>query len=113
LVADVDKELVTKYSNGETDPFYLALFTSWYNDGGFMSHEEIKEFIWHIGAEYWYETLVGLRCGYWEDTLGKVKPFTAGFSIQYGAYRFDFGYMSAGQNHPVTDTMRFSLTVGI
>ena len=114
LTLDVDKELVTKDSvTGDTDPFYLALFTSWYNDGGFMSSEEIKEFIWHIGAEYWYGDLVGLRCGYWHDTLGKVKPFTAGFSIQYGAYRFDFGYMSAGENHPVTDTMRFSITVGL
>ena len=113
LTADVDKELVTRYSDGSTDPFYIALFTSWYNDGGFMSAEELDEFIWHLGAEYWYGSLVGLRCGYWEDSLGKVKPFTIGFSIQYSAYRFDFGYMSAGENHPVTDTMRFSLTVGL
>ena len=113
LTMDVDKELVTKYDDGETDPFYIAFFTSWYNDGGFMSPEEIEEFIYHFGAEYWYGDLVGLRCGYWHDSLGKVKPFTAGFSIQYGVYRFDFGYMSAGENHPVTDTMRFSLTVGL
>jgi hypothetical protein len=91
----------------------VAFFTSWYNDGGFMSSEERKEFIWHLGAEYWYGSLVGLRCGYWEDDLGKVRPFTAGFSLQYSAYRFDFGYMTAGQNHPVTDTMRFSLTFGL
>jgi len=114
LTADVDKELVAKDpETGETDPFYIAMFTSWYNDGGFMSADEIEEFIWHFGAEYWYGNLVGLRCGYWHDSLGKVKPFTAGFSVQYGAYRFDFGYMSAGENHPVTDTMRFSLTVGL
>lgn len=113
VTADIDKELVTRYSDGDTDPFYVAMFTSWYNDGGFMSSEEMDEFIWHLGMEYWYGDLVGLRFGYWEDSLGKVFPFTAGFSLQYGAYRFDFGYMTAGENHPVTDTMRFSLTVGL
>ena len=110
---DVDKELVTRYDSNETDPFYIAMFTSWYNDGGFMSSEEMEEFIWHFGMEYWYGTLVGLRCGYWHDDLGKVKPFTAGFSLQYSVYRFDFGYMTAGENHPVTDTMRFSLSFGL
>jgi hypothetical protein len=113
LTFDVDKELVTRYSDGETDPFYVALFTSWYNDGGFFSSKELQELIWHVGTEYWYGNLVGLRCGYWYDDLGKVKPFTAGFSLQYNVYRFDFGYMSAGENHPVTDTMRFSLTFGL
>lgn len=112
MTFDVDKELVTRDENG-TDPFYIAMFTSWYNDGGFMSAKELEEFIWHAGMEYWYGNLVGLRCGYWYDDLGKVYPFTAGFSIQYSAYRFDFGYMTAGENHPVTDTMRFSLTFGL
>ena len=113
LTFDVDKELVTRDEDGSTDPFYAALFTSWYNDGGFFSSDEIEELIWHFGAEYWYGELVGLRCGYWHDALGKVKPFTAGFSIQYSVYRFDFGYMTAGENHPVTDTMRFSLSFGL
>ena len=112
FTCDIDKELVTRDEDG-TDPFYIALFTSWYNDGGFMSSKELEEFIWHLGTEYWYGSLVGLRCGYWYDDLGKVYPFTAGFSVQYGVYRFDFGYMTAGENHPVTDTMRFSLTFGL
>ncbi|MBL7190117.1 PorV/PorQ family protein [bacterium] len=110
---DVDKELVTRKANGESDPFYIALFTSWYNDGGFMSADELEEFIWHMGAEYWYGDMVGLRAGYWNDSLGKVKPMTFGLSVKYSAYRFDFGYMTAGENHPVTDTMRFSLTFGL
>lgn len=110
---DVDKELVTRYDDGDTDPFYIAMFTSWYNDGGFFAQRELDELIWHAGIEYWYGALVGLRAGYWSDKLGKVMPVTAGFSLQYSAYRFDFAYMTAGENHPVTDTMRFSLTMGL
>lgn len=113
MTLDFDKELVTRKSSGESDPFYIALFTSWYNDGGFMSAEELEEIIWHVGMEYWYGDLVGLRAGYWNDDLGKVKPLTFGMSVKYSAYRFDFGYMTAGENHPVTDTMRFSLTFGL
>ena len=110
---DVDKELVTRDLDGSSDPFYVALFTSWYNDGSILSPAELEELIWHFGAEYWYGSLVGLRCGYWNDDLGNVKPYTAGFSLQYNVYRFDFGYMTAGKDHPVTDTMRFSLTFGL
>jgi long-subunit fatty acid transport protein len=108
LTADMNKELVTKNADGTSDPFYLAIFTSWYND---PMKEELKELIWNFGVEYWYSTLVGLRAGYWHDVLGEVFPLTFGVSLQYSVYRFDFSYLSAEQGHPLQDTMRYSLSI--
>jgi hypothetical protein len=108
ITADMNKELVTKNADGTSDPFYLAIFTSWGND---PASEELKELIWNVGGEYWYSTLVGLRAGYWYDVLGDVKPVTFGLSLQYSVYRFDFSYWAAGEGHPLTDTMLYSISI--
>jgi hypothetical protein len=105
VVTDLNKELVVRHSDGTSDEFYQAMFTAW-GDG-----DLVKSTIWNVGAEYWYGTLVGLRAGYWNDDLGKVFPITFGVSLQYSVYRFDFSYLNAGQNHPLSDTMRYSLSV--
>ncbi len=107
---DLQKELVDRYDDGRAVPFYLALFTSWTNND---LENEIQGVIPNIGVEYWYSTLVGLRMGYYYDYLGDRFPLTFGFSLAYSSYRFDFGYVSAGEGHPLTDTMMFSLNLGI
>jgi len=130
---DVNKLLVRKYADGTTDPFYVAFVTSWIyhterewvrNTVTGDSTQELKDvaytpkafmydLIHNVGMEYWYSDLVGLRFGYWNDELGKVKPITYGASFKVSAYRFDFSYISAGKGHPLTDTMRLSLTMGL
>lgn len=105
ILSDLDKELVKRDKQGRSDEFYEALFSAW-GDGDLA-----KSLIWHLGAEYWYSTLVGLRGGYFNDHLGKVFPYTFGMSLKYSTYRFDFSYLTAGKNHPLTDTMRYSLSV--
>jgi hypothetical protein len=107
VASDVNKELVKRDNFGHSDEFYQALFTSW-GDANL-----VKSIIWNVGIEYWYSTLVGLRAGYWNDDLGKVFPYTFGVSLKYSSYRFDFSYLTAGTNHPLTDTMRYSLSVDL
>lgn len=107
VVSDLNKELVKRYANGRSDEFYEALFSAW-NDNSLL-----KTLIWNVGMEYWYSNLVGLRGGYWNDHLGKVFPYTFGISLKYSSYRFDFSYLTAGANHPLTDTMRYSLSVDL
>lgn len=107
---DLQKELVDRYDDGRAMPFYLALFTSWSNND---LQNEIDGIIPNIGIEYWYSTLVGLRMGYYYDKLGDRNPMTFGFSLGYASYRFDFGYVSAGEGHPLTDTMIFCFVLGI
>ena len=108
VTTDFNKLLVRRRANGSSDPFYKAIFTSWIDDPFDL---EMKKVISHFGIEYWYSDLIALRAGYWYDEIGKVKPTTFGAGIKYSLYRIDFGYIAAGQGHPLTDTMRFSFTV--
>lgn len=119
LVADMNKLMVhrtatptgeTTVVNGETievlenkvDPVFEAFFSSWQDDN----------YIFNLGGEYWYANLIALRAGYYYDPDGKVKYLTIGAGLKYSIYQFDFGYISAGDNHPLSDTMRFSMTIG-
>jgi hypothetical protein len=93
----------------ETDPFYKAIFTSW-GDGSLS--EQANQLISSIGLEYIYNSMISLRTGYYYDYDGKVQYPTFGAGLQYDKYRFDFSYISADSDSPLTDTMRFSLTAG-
>ena len=73
--------------------------------------QELREVIGNAGMEYWYGTYVGLRAGYLYDQEGDIKAPTFGAGLQYSNYRFDFGYVAAEEGHPLSDQMRFSLTV--
>jgi len=73
--------------------------------------QELREIIGNAGMEYWYGTYVGLRAGYLYDQEGDIKAPTFGAGLQYSNYRFDFGYVAAEEGHPLSDQMRFSLTV--
>lgn len=120
VVADVNKLMVTRNRDGSTDPFYKALFTSpWTIDE--VTYGENREVVDRKtlfngtvsgGIEYWYSSLFALRAGYYWDEPGKVKYTSFGGGIQYHLYRFDFGYVAAPENHPLANTMRFSLTIG-
>lgn len=106
---DVNKLLVRRHKDGTSDPVYKAIFTSWADD---PQKEEFKKMITHVGLEYWYNNMIALRAGYWHDEEGKVKPTTFGFGLRYSLYELDFGYIAAGEGHPLTDTMRLSLQIG-
>jgi len=105
LTGETDKLLVRKYPDGKTDPFYIALFTAWTDEPFFY------DLIYHAGMEYWYSDMVGLRMGYWNDEIGKVKPVTYGASFKVSAYRFDISYLTAEKGHPLTGTTHFSITI--
>ena len=113
LTADFNKLLVKRGTNGQSDPLYKAIGTSW--SGGFS--EVMKSFQSSIGAEYWYGNpkLIALRAGYfYEDPdHGRRKFITLGAGIRYDIYGFDFSYISTiEQNHPLANTLRFTLSVG-
>jgi hypothetical protein len=124
FVADMNKLMVTRHADGTSDAFYQAIFTSpWTvvdkekeNIGGDNEKviKETKIFNGTLsgGAEYWYSDLIALRAGYYWDKPGKVEFMSFGAGIQYSLYRFDFGYVSAAEGHPLANTMRFSLTIG-
>jgi hypothetical protein len=112
ISADFSKLLVKRGENGESDPVYKGIFTSF--SGGFDN--VMKSIQSSVGAEYWYGNpkVIGLRGGFfYEDPdKGKRKFITMGASIRYSLYGFDFSYISTiEENHPLANTLRFTLSV--
>ncbi len=114
LTADFNKLVVKRGDNGESDPLYKAIFTSW--GGG--ANNVLKSIQSSVGAEYWYgdPKLIGLTAGYfYEDPdHGARKYITLGAGLRYDIYGFDFSYINTiEQNHPLANTLRFTLMVNI
>ncbi len=109
VAMDANKILVRRYKDGTSDPFYKAIFTTW-TEGSFS--DQMRSFIISVGAEYVYNNMIFLRAGYYYDEEGEVKFPSFGAGLQYSKYRFDFSYVAAKQGHPLSDTMRFSLSIG-
>jgi len=84
-------------------------------DGSYsVFREEIAEVAFSIGAEYRYKKLFALRSGYHHENQakGNRRYFTLGLG---GGYKFlvaDISYLIAasGQNSPLANTFRFTLT---
>lgn len=88
-----------------------GMFSS-FNDapGGFR--EEMREFTWAMGLEYWYDKQFALRGGYFHENLykGNRKYFTLGAGLKYNVFGLDFAYLiPTEQRHPLENTLRFSL----
>ncbi|MBA4250182.1 MAG: hypothetical protein C0425_01400 [Chlorobiaceae bacterium] len=117
---DFSKLLVDKDTAGMSQKFYRAMFTTWTSKP--MS-EVMREIVTTMGFEYWYgkkeDFAFALRTGFfYEDpAFGNRKFLTFGAGIRYDIYGFDFGYITTsvfrgGENHPLSDTLRFTLLVG-
>jgi len=118
---DLQKEDIEKYGEDEedkvnwesqkyesiSDPFYKAIFTSW-ADGSLR--EQLNEMDSSIGVEYIYNNMIAMRAGYYYDQDGQVKYPSFGAGLRYNMFQFDFAYIAAEEGHPLSDTMRFSLT---
>ncbi len=78
--------------------------------GGFS--EEMREFSFAVGAEYWYDKQFAIRAGFfYEDkTKGNRKFFTVGAGLRYNVFGLDFSYLIPLEQHnPLENTLRFSL----
>lgn len=111
----VDEDSVITTPAEERDDFYKAIFTAW---GDQPFNEELRDIVTSMGLEYWYGApkLFALRAGYfYEDpSYGNRKFVTFGAGIRYDIYGFDFSYITTsvfknGENHPLNDTLRFTL----
>lgn len=81
--------------------------------GGF--NEELREFNFSIGAEYWYQEQFAIRAGYfYEDkTKGDRKYFSVGLGVKYNVFTLNASYLvpsGAGiSRNPLSNTLRFTL----
>ena len=78
--------------------------------GGFK--EEMREFIWALGAEYSYRNLFFVRLGYFHESQykGNRQFLSVGAGIKYSVFGIDVSYLVATkQYHPLANTLRFTL----
>ena len=111
-------------SNGGNDPSNIeagkdpdvpplrGMIQSWYDAPGGFS-EELREFNYAVGIEYWYNDVFALRGGFfYEDKYKGGRQYaTLGVGLRYNAFGLDFSYLipvSSSQN-PLQNTLRFSL----
>jgi len=78
--------------------------------------EEMRELMFATGIEYWYNDLVAVRGGYFHENKnkGNRQYFTLGVGLRYQVFGIDFSYLiSRQQNHPLADTLRFTLLFNV
>lgn len=98
------------YSTGVVESW----FTSWGDAPGGFS-EELREFYFAFGAEYWYNDQFAFRLGYFHEdqTKGNRQYFTMGAGIKYNIFGLNFSYLipsgSGVNRNPLSNTIRFSL----
>lgn len=80
--------------------------------GGFG--EEMREFTWSLGGEYWYQNSFAFRLGYFNEAedKGARKFATLGAGFKYNIVNIDVSYLFATGKvkNPLENTLRFSLT---
>ncbi|MCB2207840.1 MAG: type IX secretion system outer membrane channel protein PorV [Bacteroidetes bacterium] len=84
-------------------------------ESGSAFKEELREFYYSIGTEYWYNEILAIRAGYfWEHASKGARQYaTLGVGLRYNVFGLDFSYLiptggSVAQN-PLQNTLRFSL----
>jgi len=79
--------------------------------GGFS--EELREVMYSVGLEYWYDKQFAVRAGYFYEhaTKGNRKYFTVGLGLKYNVFGLNISYLvpTTNQRNPLDNTLRFSL----
>jgi hypothetical protein len=81
--------------------------------------KEVRELIYALGSEYWYDEQFALRLGYFYEhpTKGDRQFVSLGAGLRYNVFGLDFSYLIPIQNredanivNPLSNTLRFALT---
>ncbi|CAM3309936.1 type IX secretion system outer membrane channel protein PorV [Aequorivita lipolytica] len=93
--------------------FVKGMFQSFGDAPGGFS-EELREFTWALGAEYWYQDVFAFRAGYFNesDDKGGRKFASFGAGFRYTTINIDISYLFGLGTvvTPVDGTLRFGLT---
>ena len=80
---------------------------------------EVRELIYALGTEYWYDEQFALRLGYFYEhpTKGDRQFVSLGAGLRYNVFGLDFSYLIPIQDredanivNPLSNTLRFALT---
>lgn len=103
-------------SNGKADWREKSLFDGIlgsFSDaqGGFS--EELSEFYYSIGTEYWYDKQFAVRAGYYYESplKGDRQFLTVGFGVKYSVFGLNLSYLvpTNQRRSPLDNTLRFGM----
>jgi len=93
--------------------FFKGMFQSFGDAPGGFS-EELQEFTWALGAEYWFRDVFAFRAGYFNEnpTKGARQFFSLGAGFKYTSINIDISYLISTSKviSPLEGTLRFGLT---
>ncbi len=93
--------------------FFKGMIQSWSDTPNGFS-EELNEFIWALGTEYWYRDVFALRVGYFNEheTKGARQFMSLGAGFKYTTINIDLSYLISTSNirSPLEGTLRFGIT---
>ena len=96
--------------------FFSGIFES-FGDAPDGISEELKEFTWALGAEYWYQDVFAFRTGYFNESeeKGSRKFLSLGAGFKYTAINIDISYLfsTSKVRSPLEGTLRFGLTFNL
>lgn len=79
--------------------------------GGFS--EELRELMFALGFEYWYDNQFAVRAGYYYEDANKGdrKFLTVGVGVKYNVFGINLSYLvpTNNRNNPLNNTLRFTL----
>lgn len=81
-------------------------------------YEELCEYNFGVGVEYWYNNVFAVRGGYFNESArkGNRKYVSLGAALKYNVFGLDVSYLvplyNVGTN-PLENTLRFNLTYNI
>jgi hypothetical protein len=125
-------EFIDSNGNGQLDPeeevidnnaiwkgkdpnvsFFKGVFQS-FSDAPNGFSEEMKEFTWALGAEYWYQDVFAFRTGYFNESeeKGSRQFLSLGAGFRYTSINIDISYLfsTSKVRSPLEGTLRFGLT---
>lgn len=111
LETDQNGNLVIESGKDPNRPLISGMFGSFSDAPGGFS-EELQEVMISFGVEYTYNDKFALRTGYFYENPNKGgrRYFTMGVGFNLTKLGFDFSYLvPQTQNHPLAETLRFSL----
>lgn len=123
IAADINKLLVPtpdtidvsgaeNIPDSREKPLLSGMFGS-FSDAPDGFSEEIKELMYSVGLEYWYNDQFALRLGHFNEhkLKGNRKFFSVGLGLRYSVFGLNFSYIipANSQKNPLDNTMRFSL----
>jgi hypothetical protein len=121
IANDISKVMARNDSTGKSMPVAKALVSSWDTyrrfdqlTSAYVDVPLTEQLMIGIGAEYWYDRKFALRTGYFYESPnnGDRQFLTFGAGIRYNIFGVDFSYLQTlKENHPLANTIRFSLVL--